>query len=291
MTRSPHRRRFTVIALVLTIAGIGLTIFLDNRYGHWLSSHPLTSNLTAGLLGLPAAFLIVNLAAERALSLAEQSSWMPLRVEEINDLIHEWRTARKSFEYRFSIEEVDDEVEMDLFYALRRMIGYFDKPPQVIRPASPEELRNLLDILKLSRTKYGDKFAIQREEEFRRRAQTLLLPRLESAEIDPEIVSGVRYVSDWMTELDSSLSGLAPHWDTYHKLLELSTQKDFPCDLSQKDIAKVREYLSAYDRVTHLARKTLWVMDDFVLDLRYRLRTARQLDDDEYYSEANPSTS
>jgi hypothetical protein len=90
----PTTPRLALLALVLTVAAIFLSIYIDNHYGRWLSTHPITANMFAGLLGLPAAFLIVNLAAERALRWGEMSKWAWLRQDERMDFIEAWRTVK-----------------------------------------------------------------------------------------------------------------------------------------------------------------------------------------------------
>ena len=98
--RSRSQLVIAVSVLVLTVAGVVVALYLDSSQLDWLTEHPLTANLFAGLLGLPAAFLIVNLAAERAISWSEQSKWAGVRAQEAASVVEMWQRCREALVVR-----------------------------------------------------------------------------------------------------------------------------------------------------------------------------------------------
>ena len=259
-----------VIASILAIVGVLLGILLDTQYGAWFSSNPIISNLIAGLFGLPVAFLIVNLAAERAMAWAERERWTTLRQSEVLDLSGEWNMAQTLLAFRFSTAwlhrtAVDDPLAAlgDMWY----IIMPCTLPYQSVEPADPDRLQPLLQTIELTRTSYRDPLHRWSEERFRRRALTHFLPRLESAESDPTTVSMVREALEALSGLNSAVIELDANWDKYNTLRELTVRNGFPCGLKLEEAVEIQDYLSAHMEVMVSAREVDRVMNDLVSHL------------------------
>jgi hypothetical protein len=262
--------KITVWILPLAVAMIPISIYADANHAHWINSHPLTTNLIAGLLGLPAAFLIVNLAAQQALNFYEATKWAKLRLAEADDIINEWRNARNHFSDRYSIAPTDR-----LSTALTQLIDLIDQgntsPQLQSSSASRDQLRDLLEIVQSARTRQSEKVTAEKEEELRRHLQDRLLPRLKSAGNDPDTMIKAREVSDLLMELDTAIERLDGHWISHVDLLSR---------LSAADTTEKREYLVSFKEVTDKADKTLKALADLTNYLsQYRPRaTQRRLE-------------
>jgi hypothetical protein len=90
-------RFLLVVVLVLSVLGVLVSLYLDQHSSDWIERHPITANLFATFLALPATFFIVNVAAERAVIWTEKAKWANIREEEAMDVIEAWRKARQFF--------------------------------------------------------------------------------------------------------------------------------------------------------------------------------------------------
>ena len=84
--RETHLGRLTALVTILTVIFFGAGVLIDLLWHDPLGSLPVTANLIAGLLGLPAAILIVNIAAERAVRWGVEKEWELIRLIEIEQV-------------------------------------------------------------------------------------------------------------------------------------------------------------------------------------------------------------
>jgi hypothetical protein len=239
----PNTWTLAIVALVLTAAAAFLGIYIDNHYGQWFSTHPITANLSAGILGLPAAFLIVNLAAERALRWGEMSKWRPIRLGEATDLFDAWQHVRFSFTHRYSIERERSYRKIKSALSDLSSITDVDK----LEDFDVELMKKHCQVIEEARRFFQLSDA---DNAFRQKSVMHLLPRLESARADPHTVSIVRAATDSMVELGNAINNLDVHWADFEVLGEwLKDRKLFTPSKREEAVRQTRAYASAHRRL------------------------------------------
>ena len=97
-------------SIVLTVLAVVLSLRLDAGTDSFAHQHPITANLIAGGLGLPAAFLIVNLAAQWGINWAEDRQWDLVRNATAASVHRCWDTLRPALVARYSLEGTNKDI-------------------------------------------------------------------------------------------------------------------------------------------------------------------------------------
>ena len=268
-------RILTVVALILAVIGIGIGLIVDSRYSGFLTAHPVTSNLIAGFLGLPAAFLIVNLAAERAIRWGEMARWDTIRHAAFDSVVSIWSNHRWRFLIRYGLNEGTEDARgrtdplTFLFFlqtnALLMLLA--KRNPEAIRQQDSHRLRHTLESVR----RYHD--AIEQSGEIGNLLDSLRMvyfPRITSHTDNPETVSLIRSVEDHMVILDAA-------WLHYKQvgaseglrsMCESATHDNFPMNLSDDDTAVWLSSLAALSSLNEYASNLTAHIDVLVDHIR-----------------------
>lgn len=193
--------------LLLSIAGIGLSIFMDHRHQSWTSDNPMTAGLLAGFLGLPAAFLIVNLAADRAIDWSDRTKWEAVREQEAAGVVKLWERARPALAYRYAFEgELAKRLPAPNFIArLDELIFDFEMRGTASQPQkSAGEVRSIIFEIEERKSQLSAARVRNEDDIYRERLRTRLLPELETANREPELVAMVKATIDELIDLELS---------------------------------------------------------------------------------------
>jgi hypothetical protein len=167
--------------------------------------------LIAGFLGLPAAFLIVNLAAERAIKWGQMSRWQGLQIADMADVRQAWRWARPEILWHYSLAESLGEAGQPARFE-PEFFGISTELTPLLTSGDKEFRDNADTFREVARTVEHNIQRLESERLFevryRERLKSVLLPRIESRTEDPELVARIRRAEDCLLELERNWNGL-----------------------------------------------------------------------------------
>lgn len=202
-------RLLVTAVAVLTGAGIVGAILIDRNWNSEIDNYPLTANLAAGLLGLPAAFLIVNIAAEHTVKMAGRARWSKLRQSELKEARSYSTRVRDDLIENFHLEKSSHELEPNFWSTFKDFsLELKALDLEISKHKDTSIILATMNRLIGRRQRLVDGATEVLETGFKssRHAERLIgvvLPRLEESAEDPDIVLATRACIDSLIDLDS----------------------------------------------------------------------------------------
>lgn len=263
--------------LILSLVGVGFSLYMDNEHQIWSSEHPLTANLLAGFLGLPAAFLVVNLAAERAIAWSEQTKWAAVRAQEESAVVMMWGRARPSFVIRYSLEgpPAAECSHHELLNAIDDLTSdlLLREANDQIATKSADQVRNLMRKIEDRKWQLTAVRICNEDDIYRDRLRTRLLPNLETAEQDARRAARVKAAIDRLIELELCWEIFTPiSGGPYHYFFRddaVAAAADFPDNVygHANVLGNHISHLGDTRKLFCAAEKVLIAMDELIAEL------------------------